>query len=559
MSVNSPAVISRLRSICGETHVLTSAADVARYSRCTIPWDKQCSSVVFPGAIEEVQQIVRLANELGFTLWTFGRGKNWGYGTTCALEAGAVIMILERLNAISEVNEDLAYAVVGPGTSYGELNQYLKEKRIKLWADCTDSTPEGSVVGNALERGQGYTQNGDHFGSLCGMQVVLPDGKLVTLGGGPPNSHVLHTYKYGSGPYLDGLFSQSNLGIVVRSGVWLMPEPEKFYCFTCEVRDESAYPDVIDSIRRLALDKTITSNVHMINAFMGIALAFPYPYDRLEGRRNLSETQLRRLREELHLAAWMLSGGIYGPKEQVAINKRRIAKEFSRYGKVNFVDDRKAKALETLLNRMKNAKRSSLTYRALTTLKNTFISKSPEALLGSLLKFYPVFKGIPGTSSLDLAYTKRRAGGAPSNPDPARDNCGLIWFAPVAPMSGSHTRTVINVASSLFEKHGFDLSLVFVYLNPRSVMVLMQILYDKKNAEESARAIALYDEVAAATTKAGYPQYRTSLAYMDRILGESGSFRALAQHLKSALDPQGVLSPGRYGLESPAPPVRKAV
>ncbi len=435
MNVNSTIAISRLRAITGESHVLTSAADVTRYSRCTIPWDKQCSAVVFPGAIEEVQKIVRLANELGFSLWTFGRGKNWGYGTTCALQGGTVIMVLERINQITEVNEDLAYAVIGPGTSYGELNQYLKEKRIRLWADCTDSTPEGSVIGNALERGQGYTQNGDHFGSLCGLQVVLPDGELVTLGGGPPDSKVLHTYKYGSGPYLDGLFSQSNLGIVVRSGVWLMPEPEKFYCFTCEVRDEAAYPDVIDSIRRLALDKTITSNVHMINAFMGIALAFPYPYDRLEGRRNLSEAQLRRLREELHLAPWMLSGGIYGPKEQVAINKKRIAREFSRYGKVNFVDDAKANALATLLRWMKNAKRSSPTYAGLRTLKNLFVSKSPEELLASLLKFYPVFKGIPGTSSLDLAYTKRRAGRAPSNPDPARDNCGLLWFAPVAPMT----------------------------------------------------------------------------------------------------------------------------
>ena len=558
MSIEVSGVNSRLRAICGDTHVLASAADLERYSRCTIPWDKQCSAVVFPGSIDEVQQIVRLANQMGFTLWTFGRGKNWGYGTTCALESGAVIMILERLNEISEVNEDLAYAVIGPGTSYGELNQHLKEKRIRLWADCTDSTPEGSVIGNALERGQGYTQNGDHFGSLCGMQVVLPDGELVTLGGGPPNSQVLHTYKYGSGPYLDGLFSQSNLGIVVRSGIWLMPEPEEFYCFTCEVRDEAAYPDVIDSIRRLALDKTITSNVHMINAFMGIALAFPYPYDRLEGRRNLSEAQLRRLRQELHLAPWMLSGGIYGPKEQVAINKKRIAREFSRYGKVNFVDDRKAKALQILLNRMRKARRSSFKYAALRTLKNRFVSKSPEELLASLLKFYPVFKGIPGTSSLDLAYTKRRAGPAPSNPDPARDNCGLIWFAPVAPMSGSHTRTVIDLTAPLFEKHGFDLSLVFVYLNPRSVMVLMQILYDKENTEESARAVALYDEVAAATLMAGYPQYRTSLAYMDRILGESGHFRALAQQLKSALDPAGVLSPGRYGLDSTAAPVRKA-
>ena len=41
-----------------------------------------------------------------------------------------------------------------------------------------------------------------------------------------------------TGPYLEGLFAQSNLGIVTKAGIWLMPAPESYYSFIYELRDE---------------------------------------------------------------------------------------------------------------------------------------------------------------------------------------------------------------------------------------------------------------------------------------------------------------------------------
>ena len=74
-------------------------------------------------------------------------------------------------------------------------------------------------MGNALERGVGLTPYADHFGHLCGLEVVLADGSIVhTGGGGGPRCKTWHTHKWGTGPYLEGLFSQSNLGIVTRAG-----------------------------------------------------------------------------------------------------------------------------------------------------------------------------------------------------------------------------------------------------------------------------------------------------------------------------------------------------
>ena len=154
------------------------------------------------------------------------------------LHDGAVILLLERMNRILEVNEDLAYAVIEPGVTYKQLADHLRSRAIKLWADCTDSTPQGSVLGNALDRGLGHTPYGDHFGNLCGLEVVLANGEVIQTGAAPPDSPTWHTFKWGTGPYLEGLFSQSNFGIVTRAGIWLMPEPEAFQAFLCEIEQE---------------------------------------------------------------------------------------------------------------------------------------------------------------------------------------------------------------------------------------------------------------------------------------------------------------------------------
>jgi hypothetical protein len=90
------------------------------------------------------------------------------------------------------------------------------------------------------ESGVGYTPYGDHWMMHCGMDVVLPDGNLWRSGmGGIPNpkadpnappheqepNETYGLFNYGFGPYNDGIFSQSSLGICVKMGIWLMTNP----------------------------------------------------------------------------------------------------------------------------------------------------------------------------------------------------------------------------------------------------------------------------------------------------------------------------------------------
>ena len=180
--------IEKVTELLGKEYVVTSHEEIEVRSRDTVPGRVQPLAFVYPSSTAEVSEIVKLANEFQIAIWPHSAGRNWGWGNS-PLTEDSVTMILERMNKIIEVNEDLAYAVIEPGVTYEALNEYLKDHKIKLWTDCTGGPPKGSVLGNALDRGVGVTSYADHFSNLCGLEVVLPDGKIIRTGGYPASKN----------------------------------------------------------------------------------------------------------------------------------------------------------------------------------------------------------------------------------------------------------------------------------------------------------------------------------------------------------------------------------
>ena len=111
------------------------------------------------------------------------RVKNAGSGVL--LKHAVVHFASKAALDIDTLGEKNAYALVEPGVSYFDLYRYIQERGLKVWIDCPDPG-WGSVVGNALDHGVGYTfgQYRDHFGSHCGMEVVLPNGEKRRIGAG---------------------------------------------------------------------------------------------------------------------------------------------------------------------------------------------------------------------------------------------------------------------------------------------------------------------------------------------------------------------------------------
>jgi 4-cresol dehydrogenase (hydroxylating) len=396
------------------------------------------------------------------------------------------------------------------------------------------------VVGNALDRGIGETPYGDHFGNLCGLEVVLPTGDVVQTGGGGADLRTRHLHKWGVGPYVEGLFSQSNLGVVTRAGIWLMPQPECFNSFVFELHDEGCFEDVVDAFRRLSLQGVLTSKLHMINDFVSITVLTQRNREEVPQHSPLSAEDLASIRRKYRIAPWSCAGGLYGSARHVALQRRVLKRELGRFGRLLFVSDFKV----ALLERLVAAAWQRPALRALT--EAVFRASMP--VMDSLPRVHGILKGIPTDYFLKHAYYRHRRPRPAADVDPARDGCGLIWFAPVLPDIGSEVKTYLDESRKHFAAQGFDFYVAMLMINPRAVVCLMNINFDRDDPAETACALELYRMLLADMRQRGYDQYRSALLGWSDIGGADSAYCGMYRSLKSVLDPAGVLAPGRYGL-----------
>jgi 4-cresol dehydrogenase (hydroxylating) len=160
---------------------------------------------------------------------------------------------------------------------------------------------------------------------------------------------------------------------------------------------------------------------------------------------------------------------------------------------------------------------------------------------------HAVLQGTPSDFFVRHAYFKS-ALPKPDVAQPDRDDVGLIWFAPIAPMTGQHVGEVLSICRPLFEEHGFDFYAALLTQNARSMIVLMSIFYLKDDPAQVESATRLYEALGASTARAGYQPYRAAVMGMGKLAETAPAFNALARTLKAAVDPHGTLAPGKYGI-----------
>lgn len=530
------ALLERLAAILGTDGVVADADEVEACTRTCLPVETLASAVVYPRTAEQVQAVVRAAAAAEVPVWPVSTGKNFGYGERTAVYEAGITMLLSRMDRIVHVDEELGYAVLEPGVTYRQLNDHLKATGSRLWADTAGSTQYASVLGNALDKGRGLTPMADHFGALCGMDVVLPDGTLLETGGGPAGKNqVRHTYKWGVGPWLDGLFAQSNLGVVVRAGIWLMPAPAVFDFAAFEYK---APPEklgaFIDDLRELVMCRALRSHPHLANDFAMMCILAQYPHDLLGGRRHLSEEATARWRRQHGVAPWTFGCGVYGSKEEVRYQKRMIRKVLGRYGMVQFIG---AAVRDDWYGAL---------VRRLAPPVNRLLGKSPE-FTDVMLPAINLFRGIPTDDFVRQAYFKSHKVKPTTDVDPARDGCGLIWIGPVVPFTSTHVMKVLALTKEIFERHEFDFFVEVCVESARSVIVLVGVFYERHDPADAARARAWYDEAREAYVEHGYPPYRATVMSTAGALDANPAAKAFLASLKHALDPANVIAPGRYG------------
>ena len=519
--------IAGWRALVGPDQVVTGGDALLSAATATFKTSQKVIAIVRPGSRDEVGGCVRIASRCGVPLYPVSTGKNWGYGSGVPT-GDACILELSRLSRIVDFNENLAYVTIEPGVTQRQLYDFLQAQHSRLWMDATGASPDCSVIGNTVERGFGHTPYGDHFAHVCGFEVVLASGEVINTGFSRfPGSLAGPVYRWGVGPVLDGLFSQSNLGIVTRMTIWLMPAPEHFEACFFRCDREEDLPALIDALRPLRLNGTLPSAAHIANDYKVFAGIQSYPWEETGGVTPLTPEAAAPLRRKLNCGAWNGSVGLYGTRAQVAEARRllRLALR-GRVSKLQFLDDRK----------LELAFRFAKPYGMVT---GWDISRALELAR----PVYGLMRGIPTSHPLRSCYWRKRS--IPETPDVDRDRCGLLWCSPVAPLEGVHAAAISAIAHRLLLAHGFEPMISITLLTERAIGCVVSISYDRDVPGEDDRAAACHRQLLAELNAAGYVPYRLGLDSMDQMQSADGC-NDLLRLLKQTLDPQGTLAPGRY-------------
>lgn len=190
----------------------------------------------------------------------------------------------------------------------------------RFWVD-PPAAGWGSVIGNTLEHGYGTTPYGDHAAHQCGMEVVLANGDIVRTGMGAMSaSRDWQVFKAGFGPCYDGMFMQSNFGVVTKLGIWLMPAPEGYMIGRYAFVREDDLERIVDTLRPLKLDGTIQSHVVIENAVRWAA-GVSIRKDWFDGVGAIPDDVIDAMARKIGIGRWNVRFCLYGPR--ALVNARR--------------------------------------------------------------------------------------------------------------------------------------------------------------------------------------------------------------------------------------------
>jgi 4-cresol dehydrogenase (hydroxylating) len=520
------AALAKFKAAVGEAWVFESDEDVALYRDAYSPerdeaTERLASAAVAPNTVEQVQQIVRIANAHRVPLYPISTGKNLGYGGSAPILSGSVVVDLKRMNRILSVDAGRCTAVVEPGVSYFDLYRHIQERDLEVWIDCPDPG-WGSVVGNALDHGVGYTygQYRDHFGSHCGMEVVLPNGELLRTGmAALANDAQWADYKYGFGPHVAALFGQANFGIVTKMGFWLMPRPEAYRRAMVFVPKRRDIVRLVEQVNHLENQGLI--GMPGFRSPLGQAQAREPELRALVAKAGgPSDDELDRFAEAKGLASWGVELQFYGPEKTID-------------GSWEYAQTRIGASIPGA--------------RFEAGVKYRFpLTAEQQADVQRVHRLVDI--GVPNMSIFAIA-----GGRTQQNPDSA--DGGQFYFAPMIPRTGEAILEANRVLGQAYRDAGVPYNHYFsapACWHYRAFIMITSLPVSRLDSAINRKSRAAFEALARVAAEHGWGEYRSPPFGVDFVMNaysfNDHALRRFCETLKDAVDPNGIIAAGRGGI-----------
>lgn len=500
--------IAEFQALLGTDCVLLEEQEVAEFDdpyQATDAPGYRSAAVLQPSEVDQIQEIVRIANRYTISLSVNSQGRNNAYGGAAPRLNGSVTINLRKMNKVLSIDEDLAYAVVEPGVRWSDLYDEIQARGYKLMLTLPD-LGWGSVVGNTLENGLTYLPPGYDQNAACGLEVVLPDGDLMRTGmGAMDDNPAWNVYRRSLGPSADHLFYQSNFGIVTKMGFWLMPEPEIYHTVRVKAWKEDDLGPLVETIRELQLDGTIVAEPQLSNTLLMASLGNRRS-DWWTGDGPIPDHVIDEIARDLDVGRWLIAASLYGDRPVVEHNFAKIKSAFEAIDGVE------------------------VTGEAYRPSEVSDLPDSQDRVLG----------GVPDMSWLNIQGWF------------GADRGGHVDLAPVVPAKAYDIVRVKDLLRTTYEESGLDYMCGLVGVNSRSWTHITMTPFDLDDKEQTDAAYRVTQGLVPQLAELGYGEYRAHVDYMD-LATEQFAFNDHAQRrfnerIKDTLDPNGILAPGKQGI-----------
>ena len=214
-----PSHIAELRNVVGDDSLITAPNQLQTYECDGLTNFRVLpGAVVLPRSAQEVQAIVRVCARHKIPFVSRGAGTGLSGGALPA--AGGVVISLARMNRILKVDIPNRFVVVEPGVINAHVTQRVAADGY-FYAPDPSSQSVCTIGGNVAENSGGAhcLKYGFTVTHTLALEVVLPNGELVTFGSPAPDA---------PGYDLAGVFvgSEGTLGVATKVTLRIVKRPE---------------------------------------------------------------------------------------------------------------------------------------------------------------------------------------------------------------------------------------------------------------------------------------------------------------------------------------------